>query len=247
MGHPPQNASDIASSAISEYKWLSDGIGYRVLRCNEGWLAAVLGFLLQDFGIVFAVQCRFTSLLQLWRFCFFRVLGGLAHHNVKCKNTVGAPRCALRETRFLHLVLRALLFARPLGTWSALLVSLAPSPLLLLSLVTMLSRPLFPVIGIVVCSPPFLASWVLLASLPLLSSSLVTLELSRVCALEHLGFGAFNVFSTIWNWGNSNVFSVSCTSDLSTIFSTVCYCGNSFVFSMKCPCGNCNSMHISTS
>ena len=27
-----------------------------------------------------AIQCRFTSLLLLWRFCFFRVLGSLAHH-----------------------------------------------------------------------------------------------------------------------------------------------------------------------
>ena len=35
------------SSAISENKLLSVGIGYRVLRCNEGWLAAVLGFLLR--------------------------------------------------------------------------------------------------------------------------------------------------------------------------------------------------------
>ena len=96
------------------------------------------------FNVASHLCCKFGV------FAFFRVLGGLAHHNVKCKNTVGAPRCALRETRFLHLVLRALLFARPLGTWSALLVSLAPSPLLLLSLVTMLSRPLLPVIGIVV-------------------------------------------------------------------------------------------------
>ena len=30
-----------------------------------------------------AVQCRFTSLLALWRFCFFRVLGGLAHHKLR--------------------------------------------------------------------------------------------------------------------------------------------------------------------
>ena len=58
------------------------------LRCNEGLLAAVLSFLLQDFGrvcaallkkVIFltsyflhvAVQCRFTSLLLLWRPCFF--------------------------------------------------------------------------------------------------------------------------------------------------------------------------------
>ena len=57
------------------------GIGYRVLRCIKGWLAAVL-------GLHVAVQCRFTSLLLLWRFrFFFRVLRGLAHHN--------AHRCLL--------------------------------------------------------------------------------------------------------------------------------------------------------
>ena len=35
-------------------KFVSVGIGYRVLRWNEGWLAAVLGFLLQEFGTVYA-------------------------------------------------------------------------------------------------------------------------------------------------------------------------------------------------
>ena len=74
----------------------SVGIGYRVLRSNKGWLAAVLGFLLQDFGRVcaallkkndqlFFACCRSMSLhifaTALAFLLFFRVLGGLAHHN----------------------------------------------------------------------------------------------------------------------------------------------------------------------
>ena len=34
------------------------GIGYRVLRWNKGWLAAVLGFLLQDFGRVYTALLK---------------------------------------------------------------------------------------------------------------------------------------------------------------------------------------------
>ena len=52
--------SKFEASALpfSEYELLSVGIGYHVLRCNKGWLAAVLGFLLQDFGRVCAALLK---------------------------------------------------------------------------------------------------------------------------------------------------------------------------------------------
>ena len=57
-------------------------------------------FLKNDFSTSYflhvAVQCRFTSLLLLWRFCFFRVEGGLAHRDVPSpRGGVPCPRGSL--------------------------------------------------------------------------------------------------------------------------------------------------------
>ena len=48
--------SKFEASALPFPELLS--VGYRVLRCNKGWLTAVLGVLLQDFGRVCAALLK---------------------------------------------------------------------------------------------------------------------------------------------------------------------------------------------
>ena len=168
---------------------------------------------------MFAVQCRFTSLMQLWRFCFFFGSSEVSHITMSNARTQLARPDALFEkqgfcTSFSVRFSSLGHSARGPRYWCRWLHRHCCSCHWRLCFHDHCS----PSLASLSCSPPFLASWVLLASLPLLSSSLVTLELSRVCALDHLGLVAFNVFfSTIWNCGNSNVFSVGCTSELLTI------------------------------
>ena len=42
---PVHSKFEASALPFPEHKLLSVGIGHRVLRCNKGWLAAVLGFL----------------------------------------------------------------------------------------------------------------------------------------------------------------------------------------------------------
>ena len=49
---------EVSALPFSENKILSAGIGNRLLRCNKGLLAVVLGFLLQDFGRVYAALLK---------------------------------------------------------------------------------------------------------------------------------------------------------------------------------------------
>ena len=55
-------------------------VGFLVPGLWEG-VRCIIETVFDQLFLHVAVQCRFASLL-LWRFClFFRVLGGLAHHN----------------------------------------------------------------------------------------------------------------------------------------------------------------------
>ena len=57
--------------------------GFLVAGLWEGVRGTIEKCFSTSFFMHVAVQCRFTSLLLLWRFCFFRVLGGLAHHKTR--------------------------------------------------------------------------------------------------------------------------------------------------------------------
>ena len=52
-GHTTAMSFSVLEIIFPVYKVLSVGMGCRVLRCNKGWLAALLGFLLQDFWGVY--------------------------------------------------------------------------------------------------------------------------------------------------------------------------------------------------